>query len=112
MCFGMPKRHKGGGVMEALAAILRKLSDLERKEDEHFMSITDQLTQENADLTALGAELDAIAKGITELDALIASLKTSGSTLSASDQALLDQASALTSSLKAKAAAISTAPPA
>lgn len=75
-------------------------------------AITDWAAKEQADLTAISSTLDSITAGIQALDAKIVALQSSPGTLSASDQAALDDIEASSSALVAKAAAISTAEPA
>ncbi len=62
-------------------------------------------------LTSLATAITALGTGITALDALITQLQNSSGTISASDQALLDQIQAQSNALVTQVNAISTAPP-
>ena len=78
----------------------------------HVMSaITDWAAQEQADLLAISAALDTIVAGIANLDTRITNFRNSPGTLSAADQAALDAIQSASKDLKAKASAISVAPP-
>lgn len=66
---------------------------------------------EQATLASLATAITALGTGITALDALITTLQNSGGTISAADQATLDQIQAQSKALVAQAAAISTTPP-
>ncbi len=66
---------------------------------------------EEATLASLATAITALGTGITALDALITTLQNSGGTISAADQATLDQIQAQSKALVAQAAAISTTPP-
>lgn len=98
-------------IMEKIEFVLESLARSERKEIELLMSISDQLAQEDANLTAIGTKLDSIATGIAALDALIQAFQNSPGTLSPADQAALDAIVNKSTALKAQADAISTAAP-
>lgn len=70
--------------------------------------ITDWAAQQEADLSTISTELDAVTTGIAALDAKIQALQNSPGTLAPDDQAALDAISAASKALVAKAAAIST----
>ena len=74
-------------------------------------AITDWAAKEQADLTAISGKLQTIADGIAKLDAMIAALQNSPGTLSASDQAALDQIEQQSAALVTAASAIDLTPP-
>lgn len=122
----------GGGALSNLidfisdlADRLRKLSDNQaafaklstaiqaniQKENDFMSQITDWATQEQADLTAISATLDAIVTGVQALDTLITNFQANVGVLSTADQDALDQVKAASDALVTKAGAISTTAP-
>ena len=96
-------------IGEQLAEIRAELS----KGFHHVMSaITDWAAQEQADLSAISATLDTIVAGIANLDTLITNFQNSPGTLSATDQAAVDEITAASKALRQKASAIVVTPPA
>lgn len=86
--------------------------DLQELEHKIMSKITDFAAATQANFDALSASLDGITTGIAALDTLITNFQNSPGTLSAADQASLDGIQAASQSLAAKAAAVSTTPPA
>jgi hypothetical protein len=91
--------------LESLADIPTK-HDLQETERKIMSQLTDWAATEDADLTAINANLDAIVTTVANLNAQIAAFNNSPGTLSASDQAALDAIKATSDTLVTESAAI------
>jgi pectin methylesterase-like acyl-CoA thioesterase len=91
--------------LESLADIPTK-HDLQETERKIMSQLTDWAATENADLTAINANLNAIVTTVANLSAHIAAFNNSPGTLSASDQAAIDAIKATSDTLVTQSAAI------
>jgi hypothetical protein len=90
----------------------RQMGQLIQQGQKLMSKVTDFATAVNAAFDKLSTDLDTIKTGIAALDAAIAAFQNSPGTLSAADQAALDDIQAKSQALVVKADAIDTTPPA
>lgn len=74
-------------------------------------AISDFAAKQNAHNAKVSADLDTINTGITNLNALIATLQNSAGTVTPEDQATLDQIEAAGAALETKADALANVTP-
>jgi len=88
----------------------------EQMQQQQQQSVTPSAIQtfaaaEQATLASLATAITTVGTGVIALDALITTLQNSPGTISAADQATLDQIQAASKALVAQVNAISTTPP-
>lgn len=81
------------------------------KEDQLMSKVTDFAAKEQLDIDALNTKLDSLATGVTALEAAITTLQNTVTGLTPEEQAALDNVTAQSDALVAKASAIDTTVP-